>query len=176
MADSGGATAITVEWITPAGRLASEANSPNGRERFQWRKQLEADPAGDVDYRVVAGALPGGLTLDQATGLIDGTLSEMDGYVTGWSESLDTYDTADATGGNYATLGSAAAEQRVFPFTVRARLIADTTVYADRDFEILVANNYSSDRDRFVRTHPSLGPEREAALREAGHLPPLSNA
>ena len=176
MADSGGATAITVEWITPAGRLASEVNSANGRELFQWRHQIEADPAGEVKYHVVAGELPGGLTLDPTTGRIDGTLTEMDGYVAGWSDILDTYDTPDTTGGRYATVGSAAAGQRVFSFTVRATLLIDPSIYADRAFEILVVNNWSSDRDRFVREHPSLGPESEADLRADGWLPPLTNA
>ena len=175
MADSGGAAAPSVAWITPAGRLASEVNSPNGRELFRWRHHLEAAPAGEVEYHVVTGELPGGLTLDAATGLIDGTLTEMDGYIDGWSESLDSYDTPDTTGGRYATVGSSAAGQRVFPFTVRATLLADPSVYADRDFEILVVNNWSSDRDRFVREHPSLGPGREADLRGDGWLPPLTN-
>jgi len=169
-------TTLSVSWITPAGRLASEVNSANGRELFNWRKQLEADPAGDVEYQVVAGVLPGGLALDADTGVIDGTLTEMDSYVAEWSDSLDSYDKAETTGGKYATVGSAAAGERVFPFTVRARLVTDETVYADRDFEILVVNNWSSDRDRFVREHPSLGPEREERLRQDGWLPPLSNA
>jgi hypothetical protein len=176
MADSGGAAAPSVAWVTPAGRLSSEVNSPNGRELFRWRHQLAAAPAGGVSYTVVAGELPGGLTLDAATGLIDGTLTEMDGYVDGWDEALDSYDTPDTTGGRYATVGSAAAQTRVFPFTVRATLLANPAIFADRAFDILVCNNYSSDRDRFVREHPSLGPEKEAELRAAGYLPPLSNA
>jgi len=173
MADSGGAAAPSVAWVTPAGRLASAVNSPNGRELFRWRHQLEAQPAGAVQYRVVAGALPPGLDLDPATGVIDGTITELDAAVPGWDRAPESYDTADATGGRYATTGSAAAGQRAFGFTVRAELASAPAVHADRDFEILVVNNWSSDRDRFVREHPSLGPEREAELRAAGHLPPL---
>lgn len=175
MADA--APTAEVEWTTPAGRLASEVNSANGRELFRWRHVLEAAEAtfGDaVRYRVVEGQLPCGLSLDPDSGAIDGTITEMDTCVPGWSQ-LDPgdYDTPEASGGKYATVGSAAAGQYTFTFTVRAAA-ASHDAYADRTFEILVVNNWSADRDRFIREY--LGEDKFEELKAAGYLPPLSNA
>ena len=166
-----------VEWVTPAGQLSSELTPANGRELFRWTRQLKAEETAfddAVKYSVVEGQLPCGLDLDPVTGVIDGTVTEMDECVPGWSQlDVDDYDTPEMSGGNYATVGSAAAGEHTFTFTVRAAAV-NYDAYADRQFSILVVNNWSSDRDRFIREY--LGEDKFQAMKAAGYLPPLSNA
>ena len=167
----------TVEWITEAVQLSSVVNSANGRELFQWKRQLEAEETtfdDDVQYQLIEGRLPCGLSLDPDTGLIDGTITELDDCVAEFETlATDQYDTEDTSGGNYASKGSAAAGEYTFSFTVRAEAVAHDA-HADRTFSILVVNNWSSDRDRFIREY--LGEAKLEQLKAAGHLPPLTNA
>ena len=113
-----------------------------------------------IRYTHVAGQIPQSLELIDnmdGTAKIVGDIIDMDEYVPGWQEPPGfTYDTLDRSGGKYATYGSAQAYSKTFTFVIRATgdsPDSNTQGYSDRLFSITILNNYSSDRDRFIRKY-----------------------
>lgn len=116
--------------------------------------QLEATTAPEVEsvsfsLALVDGdAFPMNLTLS-SSGLISGILTEMDEYV---PEFVGVVETIAKDGSNYATAGSAAAGSSTVTFTIRATATQSET-FADRQFSMLIYNNWSSDRDQLIRDY-----------------------
>lgn len=93
-------------------------------------------------------AFPMSLSLS-SDGLISGILTEMDDYV---PEFVGTVETITKDGSNYATTGSAAAGSSNVTFTIRATATQSET-FEDRQFSMLIYNNWSSDRDQLIRDY-----------------------
>jgi hypothetical protein len=106
--------------------------------------------------------------INTATFNITPNVRELDDYVEEYAQPPDfTYDNTSNAGGDYATYGSALSGGKTLTFTIRAVLtssmdsngnysdILDSngtiSNYTDRTFSIHVQNNWSSDRDRFIR-------------------------
>jgi hypothetical protein len=136
--------------------------SANPRELFDFEYDLSAHASftgagGTLEYYVVEGQLPNNLTLDSSTGQISGQTIDMDTYVdwdgTAYERPEDFVLLLD--GSNYASWGSAKAGSYTFEFTVRAHVddAPEDEFYADMVCSILAVNNYSSDRDQFIRDY-----------------------
>lgn len=145
-------------WTTSSGQLSNEyAGSPtssNPRELYEFEYQLQASFTGvdsELEYSIVSGQLPLNLSLNTETGFISGTVIDLDEWVDGWTNKPQI----NKDGSNYASTGSAAAGQYLAEFTVRVHVTdaPDDELFLDRDFSILVINNYSSDRDQFIRDY-----------------------
>ena len=112
-------------------------------EYFTFQLQYSGNP---ISCSVISGDFPEDLVLED-DGLIHGYFREMDEYVPEFEppEVNDTF----RDGTHYATFGSAQAYTKNFTFTVRGidgDGNVDTTTVT-----IIKLNNYSSDRDFFVR-------------------------
>lgn len=148
-------TIVTID--SPAGRLVNQSmaqySSSNPRELTQFEFQILASfspsqPA-TLQYRITDGELPESLSLNKNTGLISGTCIDMDEYIPEFMDSNEI----DISGSNYGSTGSALAKTREFSFTVRASLLEDESYFGEVLNSILVVNNFSSDRDQFIREY-----------------------
>ena len=101
--------------------------------------------SGNLVSTSVSGDLPQNLSVSP-TGLISGTLREMDEYIPEFAppEVIDVV----RTGEQYATWGSAQAYTRNFTFTVSG--VDDEGETDSTTLTIVKVNNYSSDRDFFI--------------------------
>lgn len=153
-----------VDIVSPGGRLNNQfvgsPTSSNPRELFDFAFQVEGVNVSsnteyqdlDVRYKIQSGQLPLDLSIDTRTGLISGTVIELDEWVPEFNPPEDFIIEED--GSNYATFGSALAGSYSAEFTVRAYLVGfETETFEDQACSILVVNNYSSDRDQFIRDY-----------------------
>lgn len=182
-----------VQFTTSGGRLNNQftgtPTSSNPRELFDFEYQVNAiDSQGgaQINYSIVSGQLPNNLSLNSATGFISGTVVDLDTWVPGFQRPLGY--TIERDGSNYATYGSAQAGQYLAGFTIRAFVVGNSVYNADQDCSILVVNNYSSDRDQFIRDYsaqygntftvngePVSAEEYLEYQKSIGNFPPLSN-
>ena len=153
-----------VTFSDPGSPLANEytgsPTSTNPRELFDFEFDLSpyATFTGDgaLEFSVVSGTLPNNLTLS-SSGQISGQVIDMDTYVdwtgTAYEKPAGFVLLLDAS--NYASYGSAKAGSYNIEFTVRAHVTdaPEDEFYADLNTSILVVNNYSSDRDQFIRDY-----------------------
>ncbi|QJT71160.1 hypothetical protein GR11A_00123 [Vibrio phage vB_VcorM_GR11A] len=100
------------------------------------------------------GEMPQGLTWAQtntdARFDITGNPVEMNSYVPEFQVPDPPLDTADTINGTYASVNSAAASYRDFPFQVEATAPDGATEI--QDFFVRIVNNYSSDRDDLIES------------------------
>lgn len=161
-------TLLAVEWISPAAGLIAtvleldEFNSPNLVPLVATFNNL-SDPT--IEFKVQSGEFPQDLIIDNDLKCIRGIVDEMDTYVSGFEKPEDfNYDSETKSGGNYATYGSDLVYSKTFTFTLRAykSSMADSNgdlpayAYDDRIFHIIVRNNYSTSRDRFMTNYFTL--------------------
>ena len=108
-----------------------------------------------TDYTVVAGEWPIGLILNQQTGAISGIPEDMDRYITEYfpPENVPTHPAPFAPTGEigwpYASYGSARYGSGTATFTVKATAGLEESY---QDFSITLRNNWTSDRNFFVRS------------------------
>lgn len=101
--------------------------------------------------------LPQNLELDENQ--ISGIILEMDDYVEEFLRPEDfSYDSGETSGYNYARYGSGLARTKTFSIIIRATLegFMDSNgmgLFTDQTFTLTVLNNYSSDRDSFIREY-----------------------
>lgn len=153
-----------VTFSNPGSPLANEyAGSPtstNPRELFDFEFDLSPYASftgdGSLEFSIVSGQLPNNLALS-SSGQISGTVIDMDTYVdwTGTPYEEPPNFVLELDGSNFGTWGSAKAGSYSIEFTVRAHVTdaPDDEFYADATMNILVVNNYSSDRDQFIRDY-----------------------
>lgn len=113
---------------------------------------------GPINYKVIDGNFPPGITLDAQTGYLYGVVPEMDDWVDEFYNAIPEY-----TNENYATVGSASLFDQGttshYPthyqstFTVRAYNSYNEESYIDGVFFFRLMNNWSSDRDRFIKNY-----------------------
>lgn len=154
-----------VTFSDPGSPLANEYSgsptSTNPRELFDFEFDLSSyatftGAGGTLEFYIVSGTLPNNLTLS-SSGQISGTVIDMDTYVdwngTPYEKPSDFVLLIDAS--NYGTYGSAKAGSYSIDFTVRAHVTdaPPDEFFADQACSILVVNNYSSDRDQFIRDY-----------------------
>jgi hypothetical protein len=145
-----------------ANEYAGSPTSTNPRELFDFEFDLGAYASwtgvdGNLEFSVVAGTLPNNLTLNSSTGQISGTTVDMDTYIdwTGTPYEQPENFVLERDGSNFGSYGSAKAGSYTVEFTVRAHVddAPDDEFYADLECSILAVNNYSSDRDQFIRDY-----------------------
>jgi hypothetical protein len=141
---------------------AGSPTSSNPRELYDFEYDLSAHMTwtgadGTVEYSIISGQLPNDLTLDSATGQISGTVVDLDTWVdwTGTAYERPTNYIISKDGSNFGSWGSAQAKEYDATFTVRAQLddAPDDEFSADMECIIKVVNNFSSDRDQFIREY-----------------------
>ena len=130
-------------------------SSTNPRELFQFVHNLSIyvifPEANNFEYSIISGKLPESLALNTTTGIISGTVDELDRWVPGWVNKPPI----KVDGSNYATAGSAKEGYYVSEFTVRVHVddAPDNELFADMPCTIEVINNWSSDRDQLIRDY-----------------------
>ena len=116
-------------------------------EYFRFQLEYSGSP---IEFIVVSGEFPQYLVLE-SDGLLHGDLREMDEYVPEFEppEVIETF----RDGTHYATFGSAEAYTKEFTFTIRAvnESCEDDGGGVETTLTIIKLNNYSRDRDFFVR-------------------------
>lgn len=153
-----------VSFSSQGGRLinqfAGAFSSQNPRELYDFEFQVVASNISevapyiglDVNYKIQSGQLPLNLTLNTTSGLISGTVIDLDEWVPEYQRPTGFAIAQD--GSNYAAYGSAFAGSYSAEFTIRAYLVGyENAAFEDQDCSILVINNYSSDRDQFIRDY-----------------------
>ena len=106
-------------------------------------------PAGAQEYSVSAGStLPLGLSLGTASGIISGIVLEMDGFVDEFNNKPEGFKYDEE---NYATFGSAKTGSKTFTFSIDAFHSGIGGGTSTQLHSILIRNNWSSDRDEFIR-------------------------
>ena len=132
--------------------------SSNPRELFDFVYDLSKHAIwtgadGEIEYLLVSGQLPNDLTLDSSTGIISGTVIDLDTWVPEFQKPEGFVLEIDAS--NYGTYGSALAGTYTANFTIRAHITdaPPDEFFADQACSILIVNNYSSDRDQFIRDY-----------------------
>jgi hypothetical protein len=124
---------------------------------YEWQMQASMSTAGagegdpptnhTVNYVVSAGSvIPTGLTLD-TNGLLYGRVEDMDLFVPEFQKPGGFH--FDEV--NYASFGSAKEGSKVFSFSVDAYTGDGAGLTLAQTHTILVRNNWSSDRDNFIR-------------------------
>ena len=105
-------------------------------------------PVGAEQYSVTAGStLPLGLSLGTASGVLSGIVLEMDNFVDEFNKPEGfKYDEQ-----NYATFGSAKTGSKTLTFSIDAFHSGIGGGTATQLHSILIRNNWSSDRDEFIR-------------------------
>lgn len=154
-----------VTFSDPGSPLVNEYSgsptSANPRELFDFEFDLSpyasfTDATGVLEFYLVSGQLPNNLTLS-SSGQISGQTVDMDSYIdwTGTPYEKPANFVLQLDGQNYGTYGSAKAGSYLIEFTVRAHVTdaPPDEYYADLNTSILVVNNYSSDRDQFIRDY-----------------------
>jgi hypothetical protein len=154
-----------VTFSDPGSPLANEyAGSPtstNPRELFDFEFDLSpyatfTGAGGTLEFYIVSGQLPNNLTLS-SSGQISGTVIDLDTWVdwTGTPNEKPDPFILLLDGSNYGTYGSPKAGSWLVEFTVRAHVTdaPPDEFYEDLPTSILVVNNYSSDRDQFIRDY-----------------------
>lgn len=132
-----------------------------------------------IFYEVIAGQIPQYYSLDHISETecslkISPIVRELDEYVSEYAKPDNfSWNTESKSGGNYASFGSAQSGGKTMEFTIRAYEllspdfyldsngffqynIDSNTIfssYVDRDFSITVTNNWSSDRDSFLKEY-----------------------
>ena len=188
-----------VDIVSPGGRLSNQFSgsptSQNPRELYEFEFQIEGVNVSsnvqyqdlDVNYKIQSGQLPLDVTINETSGLISGTVIELDEWVPEFNPPEEYVIEKD--GSNYASFGSAAAGSYSTSFVVRAYLVGfEQETFEDQSCSILVVNNYSSDRDQFIRDYSEeygntfiVNNEVEDAntylqyQKSIGNFPPLSN-
>lgn len=182
-----------VQFTTTGGQLVNEfggsPTSTNPRELFEFEYQVtavETEQNAEVNYEIVEGQLPEELTINPETGLISGTVIDLDTWVPEFQKPEDFALAID--GSNYGTYGSVQAGQYLAEFTVRAFVVIEPEYFEEQTCSILVINNYSSDRDQFIRDYseeygetftidgePVSAEEYLEYQKSIGNFPPLSN-
>jgi len=182
-----------VQFTTAGGQLANEFSgtptSSNPRELFEFEYQVtavETEQSAEVNYEISQGELPRDLSINASTGFISGTVIDLDTWVDEFQKPEDFVIAID--GSNYGTYGSALATTYSAEFTIRAFVVADPEYFEEQDCSILVINNYSSDRDQFIRDYseeygetftvdgePVSAEEYLEFQKSIGNFPPLSN-
>lgn len=188
-----GTVPYLVEFTTAGGQLINEftgtPTSANPRELFDFEYQVNAvdsQSGAEINYEIIESQLPNDLSINTQTGFISGTVIDLDTWVDEFQKPPGFTIARD--GSNYATYGSAQAAQYLAEFTIRAFVVADPEYFEEQDCSILVINNYSSDRDQFIRDYseqygetftidgePVSAEEYLAYQKSIGNFPPLSN-
>lgn len=153
-----------VSFNSVGGQLVNEFSgspySANPRELFDFEYQVSAvntaegvEPwfGASVKYTIQSGQLPNNLSLNETTGLISGTVIDLDTWVPEYLAEGPVTPAVD--GSNYASTRSARDGSYLAQFTIRAYLNGYPDQYADQACSILVINNYSSDRDQMIRDY-----------------------
>jgi hypothetical protein len=154
-----------VSFTSVGGQLVNEFGgspySSNPRELFEFQYQVSAINTAEgtepwyglpVVYKIQSGQLPNNLTLNTSTGLISGTVIDLDTWVPEYIAEGKVDIAID--GSNYASKGSARDGSYLASFTIRAYVSGyESQAYADQSCSILVINNYSSDRDQLIRDY-----------------------
>ena len=100
-------------------------------------------------YSVTDGStLPLGLSLGTASGVLSGIVLEMDNFVDEFKNKPEGFKNNEE---NYATFGSAKTGSKTFTFSIDAFLSGIGGGTATQQHSILIRNNWSSDRDEFIR-------------------------
>lgn len=150
---------MTVSFTTAGGQLINTAGTDNPKELFPFAYQITAqsDMGGTTfEYTIDSGDFPGGLTLNINTGAISGNVAEMNTWVAGFTKPADYKIARD--GSNYK-IASVLAGEFLAEFTVKA-IETTNNDEGTQDCSILVINNYSSDRDQFIRDYDEIyGPQ-----------------
>lgn len=155
---------MTLSWISPsASLLASFIELDAGSPVYTSELTITDSILGDAivaTFSVFSGQIPDNHTLinngnNTATLTITPTVRELDEYVPEYVRPLDfVYDSDTKGGGNYATYGSAITGGKTFTFTIRATTTDTNGInVTDRTFTVRVDNNWSSDRDTFVKEY-----------------------
>ena len=136
---------------------SGEPTSSNPRELYDFEYDISqhasfTDATGNFEFSVVSGQLPNNLTMNSA-GQISGTVVDLDTWVPAFQKPADFVIAKD--GSNFATYGSAQAGEYDSVFTIRAHIddAPDNEFFEDLVCTIKVINNYSSDRDQFIRDY-----------------------
>jgi hypothetical protein len=154
-----------VEFTTSGGLLVNQFSgspySQNPREQFNFSYQVNADNVSEpvapwynepILYKISSGQLPNNLSINETTGLISGTVVELDSWVPSYVAEESTDPAID--GSNYASKGSARDSLYDASFVVRAYAQGyEPQAYADQSCTIRVVNDYSSDRDQMIRDY-----------------------
>ena len=154
-----------ITFSNPGSPLSNEFSgsptSSNPRELFDFEFDLSpyatfTGTGGTLEFYIVSGTLPNNLTLS-SSGQISGQVIDMDSYVdwTGTPYEEPPNFVLELDGSNFGSWGSAKAGSYAIEFTVRAHVTdaPPDEFYADVNTSILVVNNYSSDRDQFIRDY-----------------------
>ena len=114
------------------------------------------------DYEIAGGEFPWGLTLNRTTGEITGNTEDMDNYISAFfpPNSGLTHDAPYAPEGfiswPYASFGSAKPPGiGMARFQIKANAVGEESTI--QEFSITIRNNWTSDRNFFVRS--LFGPE-----------------
>lgn len=147
--------------INPFSRTYREKQNLSVTVSADYYQVLAIPPAYGTQYTgcvakpyimIVGGEFPPDLTVNMESGLISGTISDMDLFV----EYFKLPDGFRFNETNYATKGSAGAYRNglgaiiAADFVVRAFDPGYTGWYSDRKFTLRLSNWWSSDRDRFI--------------------------
>lgn len=136
---------------------AGSPTSSNPRELYNFEYDLSQHASftgdGSLEYSIVSGQLPNDLILNTTTGQISGTVVDLDTWVPSFQKPEGFVLAKD--GSNFGTYGSAQAGEYDATFTVRAHVddAPDDEFFVDLQCTIKVVNNYSSDRDQFIRDY-----------------------
>jgi hypothetical protein len=121
--------------------------------QFKAYLRIGIDYLPALEYRVIRGTLPESLVLNKTSGILSGTLGEMDKYI---PEYIEQTRNRQINHVNYGKYGSASLfengigiTKKVY-FTIRA---SRNNLYTDEEFGIGIKNNWSSDRDEIVKEY-----------------------
>ena len=143
---------MTVSFTTAGGQLVNTAGTDNPKELFPFAYQVTAtsDLGGTTfEYTIDSGDFPGGLTLNINTSSISGNVAEMNTWVSSFIKPADYKIAKD--GSNYK-IASVLVGEFLAEFTIKATETQNNDV-GTQDCSILVINNWSSDRDQFIRDY-----------------------
>ena len=157
---------MTVTWTAPAaGQITTEIELAAGEPVYTVDLVANNGSNGPIYYVLQDGELPQYYEIvntETNTGQLRITplVRELDEYIPEYAKPEGfSYDTDDTAGGNYATYGSALSGGYTFTFTIRAYNGTgpeDSNFggdFADREFSIYIFNNWSSDRDSFIKDY-----------------------
>jgi len=141
-----------------------------------WQCDANSDTGGDVIQYFLSedNILPAGLTLSNF-GYISGIVLDMDLYVPEF-EKPDGFKFNES---NYASYGSAKVGSYTFNFSIDAIATGGGETASPQMHNITIRNNWSSDRDEFIREvdqnfavegHPVPNEEYLAAMKSRGYF------
>lgn len=161
---------LSINTLIPLGPyLDNLLNTINVRELFEYESTplshnlsigLTETVEQDVKYRISVGIIPNNvIVFDESNGTLKGTVIDID---SNGVYPPCIHDELLEDGSNYGKCDSANEGQHDFEFTIEAyAIISDTNIPVpptfevtdSRDFIIKVVNNYSSDRDQYIRDY-----------------------